>query len=270
MPRVRSIRKKPPFAATLNGTEQLEHRLAMSANPIDDLGTASQAYESPEVSRVELKPATTISLSPNEWGPQYINISRTQLKDSIQAGAEDMSFIVSHVAKGVVEKLSPQTGKWVDISPRPPSSNPALLLEFLRLREIKPNDQIRWNPGDASRDTSARIMDIIGWDGASASKAGRVDATVPTTSEEVTVHTEYEASAIAISETGDVLVEIPATYQFEWMSESNKIGISHPEYLISTFEQLQGTACELALPWRIILRQQVMMMNSSLNSRNHR
>ncbi len=241
MPRVRSNRKKSPVAATLNGTEQLEHRLAMSANPIDDLGTASQAYESPEVSRVELKPATTISLSPNEWGPQYIDISRTQLKDSIQAGAEDMSFIVSHVAKGVVEKLNPQTGKWVDISPRPPSSNPALLLEFLRLREIKPTDQIRWNPGDASRDTSARIMDIIGWDGASASKAGRVDATVPTTSEEVTVHTEYEASAIAISKTGDVLVEIPATYQFEWMSESNKIGISHPEYLISTFEQLQGT-----------------------------
>ena len=241
MPRVRSKRKNTPVAATLNGTEQLEHRLAMSANPIDDLGAASQTYESPEVSRVELKPATTLSLSPNEWGPQYIGISRTQLKDSIQAGAEDMSFIVSHVAKGVVEKLNPQTGKWVDISPRPPSSNPALLLEFLRLREIKPTDQIRWNPGDASRDTSARIMDIIGWDGTSASKAGRVDATVPTTSEEVTVHTEYAAAAIAISETGDVLVEIPATYQFEWMSESNKIGISHPEYLISTFEQLQGT-----------------------------
>ena len=238
----RSNRRKTPVAATLNGTEQLEHRLALSANQIDELGPPDQTYEITPFRRAELKPTTTISLEPNQWGPQYINISRTQLKDSIQAGSEDMSFVVANVASGFVEKLDPQSGNWVDISTPIRSSHPSHIINSLKLRVIKPTDQIRWNPDTASSDTSARIMDIVGWDGTSVSKTqGRIDATVPTTSEEVTVHTEYAAAAIAISETGDVLVEIPATYQFEWMSESNKIGISHPEYLISTFEQLQGT-----------------------------
>ena len=242
MTRSRSNRKKTPVAATLNGTEQLEHRLALSANQIDELGPPDQTYEIPPYRRAELKPATTISLEPNQWGPQYINISQTQLKDAIQAGSEDMSFVVSNVASGFVEKLDPQSGNWVDISTPIRSSHPSHIINSLKLRVIKPTDQIRWNPDTASSDTSARIMNIIGWDGTSVSKTqGRIDATVPTTSEEVTVHTEYAAAAIAISETGDVLVEIPATYQFEWLSESNKIGISHPEYLISTFEQLQGT-----------------------------
>ena len=242
MTRSRSNRKKTPVAATLNGTEQLEHRLALSANQIDELGPPDQTYEIPPYRRAELKPATTISLEPNQWGPQYINISQTQLKDAIQAGSEDMSFVVSNVASGFVEKLDPQSGNWVDISTPIRSSHPSHIINALKLRVIKPTDQIRWNPDTASSDTSARIMNIIGWDGTSVSKTqGRIDATVPTTSEEVTVHTEYAAAAIAISETGDVLVEIPATYQFEWLSESNKIGISHPEYLISTFEQLQGT-----------------------------
>ena len=72
------------------------------------------------------------------------------------------TFVVKHVANGVVEKLDTSTQTWRNISAVPTSSNPRELLDLLSRRIFQEGEQLRWIPGN--NNDMREAFSVIGWD----------------------------------------------------------------------------------------------------------
>ena len=72
------------------------------------------------------------------------------------------SFVVGHVANGVVEKYDTSSQTWKNISAVPTSSNPRELLNLLSRRIFQEGEQLRWIPG--SNSDMREAFTVIGWD----------------------------------------------------------------------------------------------------------
>ena len=132
-------------------TERLEPRLALSATPDGfDVSATNTVHERPE-----LKPTTGLLLTPDSWGPSPVTINSNILKGAVEAGDDNMSFVITNVANGYVEKYDGQN--WVNVSQTPASSNPREIIKILSLRLIKQTDQLRWVP-DVYKETSVRCL----------------------------------------------------------------------------------------------------------------
>ena len=89
-------------------------------------------------SRSELMAPEVVLINNAAVGPAPITFERA---DFFSDGVE--SFVVGHVASGVVEKFDGTTNSWQDISRTPTTSNPRQLLQALSARVIQDGDQIR-------------------------------------------------------------------------------------------------------------------------------
>ena len=107
-------------------------------------------------SRPELVAPEVVLINNAAVGPAPTTFERA---DFFSDGVE--SFVVGHVASGVVEKFDGTTNSWRDISRTPTTSNPRQLLQALSARLIQDGDQIRWVPGSNS-DLREAFM-VIGW-----------------------------------------------------------------------------------------------------------
>ena len=72
------------------------------------------------------------------------------------------TFIVKHVANGVVEKHDTATQTWKNISAVPTSSNPRELLNLLSRRMFQEGEKLRWIPG--SNSDMREAFTVVGWD----------------------------------------------------------------------------------------------------------
>ena len=72
------------------------------------------------------------------------------------------TFIVKHVANGVVEKHDTATQTWKNISAVPTSSNPRELLNLLSRRMFQEGEKLRWIPG--SNSDMREAFTVTGWD----------------------------------------------------------------------------------------------------------
>ena len=111
--------------------------------------------------RPVLRPVTTLVLD-GPIGPSPVVLSAAEISVAAVDGRPDLSFVVSAVASGRVEKW---TGTdWIDISTLPASSSPGILLQHLQRRLVTPTDQLRWiPPADASGEQAA--FALVGWSG---------------------------------------------------------------------------------------------------------
>jgi hypothetical protein len=115
--------------------------------------------------RPVLRPVTTLVLD-GPIGPSPVVLSAAEVSIAAVNGRPDLSFVVSAVASGRVEKW---TGTdWIDISTLPATSSPSVLLQQLQRRLVTPTDQLRWvPPADASGEQVA--FALVGWSGEQAS-----------------------------------------------------------------------------------------------------
>lgn len=142
--------------------------------------------------RPKLRPVTTMMLD-GPIGPSPVLISAAEVSVAAINGRPDLSFVVSAVASGRVEKW---TGSdWVDISTTPTTSSPMKLLQLLQLRMVAPTDQLRWvPPADAMSEQTA--FTLIGWNGQQASASAStvvIEAGPSPTPELVLWHEGYKA-----------------------------------------------------------------------------
>lgn len=213
-------------------SERLETRLALSASPDGlDVSSTDAVYERPE-----LKPATSLSLTPSSWGPSPVTIGIDSLKGAVETGDEDMSFVITNVANGYVEKFDGQS--WVNISQTPKSSNPRELLNLLQLRQIKQTDQLRWVPG-VIKETSVRSFSFVGWDGKQASKTlSSVEASVPTLAHDIVVEQEVYSGEYSIASDGTVNLKTGLAPFAHWFDETGELGYNNYKFLLDTYDQL--------------------------------
>ena len=115
--------------------------------------------------RPELRPVTTMVLD-GPIGPSPVLISAAEVSIAAINGRPDLSFVVSAVASGRVEKWT--SSDWVDISTPPSTSSPMELLQLLQLRMVAPTDQLRWVP-PADTISEQTAFTLIGWNGQQAS-----------------------------------------------------------------------------------------------------
>jgi len=112
-----------------------------------------------------LRPVTTLVLD-GPIGPSPVVLSAAEVSIAAVNGRPDLSFVVSAVASGRVEKWA--GADWVDISTPPATSSPSVLLQHLQQRLVTPSDQLRWvPPGYASGEQAA--FALVGWSGEQAS-----------------------------------------------------------------------------------------------------
>lgn len=222
--------RKHTFSFT---SERLEPRLALSASPTGfDVSSTDAVYERPE-----LKPVTSLSLTPDSWGPSPVTIGIDSLKEAVDAGDENMSYIITNVANGFVEKFDGQN--WVNITQPVTTSNPAELIKLMKLREIKPmEDQLRWVPG-VIKETSVRSFNFVGWDGKEASKeVASLDVSVPTLSHDIVVEQEVYSGEYTIASDGTVNLKTGLAPFAHWFDETGELGYNNYKFLLDTYDQL--------------------------------
>ena len=144
------------------------------------------------VPRPTLRPVSTLTLD-SPIGPSPVVIAAADMSIAAIDGHPDLSFVVSAVASGRVEKW---TGSgWVDISTAPATSSPSVLLRNLQQRLITPSDQLRWvPPADAISEQAA--FTLVGWHGQQASASAStvlIEAGPLPTPELVLWHEGYKA-----------------------------------------------------------------------------
>ena len=118
-----------------------------------------------KVSRPALRPVTTLVLD-GPIGPAPVVLSAAELSSAAINGRPDLSFVVSAVATGRVEKWNGTD--WIDISTPPASSAPAVLLRQLQQRLVTAADQLRWVPPVEAGSEQA-VFTLVGWSGQEAS-----------------------------------------------------------------------------------------------------
>ena len=120
---------------------------------------------SPPPARPMLRPVTTLVID-DLIGPSPVVLSAAEIGVAAINGRPDLSFVVSAVASGRVEKWNGTN--WVDVSSPPASSSPAVLLRQLQQRLVTPTDQLRWVPPTESGGAEAAFA-VVGWNGREAS-----------------------------------------------------------------------------------------------------
>ena len=168
-----------------NHASKPEYHFTVVARDAGDTPLASEqpvtvTVKSSRISRPQLRRATTLKLG-GAIGPSPIVFSRSDLAAAALANHSGLSFVVTAVASGRVEKWD--GGRWVDVSTPPSSANPRELMQHLRRRQVSEGDQLRWvpprNPG-----SSVTAFQIRGFDGQSTSpgdSAISVTSGLPTT-----------------------------------------------------------------------------------------
>ena len=114
------------------------------------------------IQRPQLLPATTITVDVSTMGPFPVVLSHAQLSQSVVNDPSTVSFVVTGISSGRVEKWDGQG--WVDVSSPLVSSSPSVMLSQLLLRLIQPDDLLRWVPPITAGQTT-RAFAILGWDG---------------------------------------------------------------------------------------------------------
>ena len=152
---------EPADAAT-----KREYQFTVVARDAGDTPLATEqpvtvTVQSSRISRPQLRRATTITLG-GPLGPSPIVFSRSDLAAAALADSPELSFIVTAVASGRVEKW--EGSRWVDVSTPPTSANPRTLLQHLARRQIGHGDQLRWVPPEDAGST-ATAFNILGFDG---------------------------------------------------------------------------------------------------------
>ena len=115
--------------------------------------------------RPTLRPVTTLVLD-DAIGPNAVVLSAADVGIAAVNGRPDLSFVVSAVASGRVEKWD--GSRWIDVSSEPASASPADLLTHLRQRVIQPSDQLRWVP-PAVGGGRQEAFELLGWSGTDVS-----------------------------------------------------------------------------------------------------
>ena len=111
--------------------------------PLSSEQPVTVTVRSSRITRPQLRRVTTIKIG-GEIGPSPILFSRSDLSEAALSDSPELSFVVTAVASGRVEKWD--GSRWLDVSTAPASSNPRELLALLRQRQVTEGDQIRWVP----------------------------------------------------------------------------------------------------------------------------
>ncbi|HCI88774.1 MAG TPA: hypothetical protein DHV53_09005 [Gammaproteobacteria bacterium] len=133
--------------------------------PLSSEQPVTVTVKSSRITRPQLRRVTTIKLG-GEIGPSPILFSRSDLATAALSDRPELSFVVTAVASGRVEKWD--GSRWLDVSTAPASSNPRELLGLLRQRQVTEGDQIRWVPPEDGA-ASVTAFSIRGFDGIAGS-----------------------------------------------------------------------------------------------------
>ena len=149
-----------------NAAARREYQFTVVARDAGDTPLATEqpvtvTVQSSRISRPQLRRATTIKLG-GAMGPSPIVFSRSDLAAAALADSPELSFVVTAVASGRVEKWD--GSRWADVSTPPTSANPRTLLQHLARRQIGHGDQLRWVPPEDVGST-ATAFSILGFDG---------------------------------------------------------------------------------------------------------
>ena len=208
--------------------ESLEQRIALDASGSP---TPDAVHERPE-----LKATTSLLLTPDSWGPSPVTIDIDILKGAVEAGDENMSYVITNVANGYVEKYDGKN--WVNVSQTPASSNPRELLKLLSLRQIRPTDQLRWVPS-VYKETSVRSFSFVGWDGKkSSNEVASVEASVPNLQRDIYVEQEIYGGEYTIMTDGTVSLKADLAPYAHWFDEDGDLGYNNFNFIYDTYYQL--------------------------------
>jgi hypothetical protein len=128
--------------------------------------SASAVAPPATITRPPLLPATTIRLGGTVMGPMPVVISHAMVHRATASDPSLISFVVTAVSSGRVEKWNGRS--WIDVLTPVASGSPAELIRHVLRRTIRPGDQIRWVPPTVSAQ-AARAFVLRGWDGVSVS-----------------------------------------------------------------------------------------------------
>ena len=161
-----AVRLKQPA----NHASKTEYHFTVVASDAGDTPLSSEqavtvTVKSNRISRPQLRRATTLKLS-STLGPNPIVISRSDLAAAALADQSALTFMVTAVASGRVEKWDGNS--WVDVSTHPTSANPQKLMQLLYRRQVSEGDQLRWVPPENPGST-VTAFHIRGFDGQVAS-----------------------------------------------------------------------------------------------------
>lgn len=146
--------------------------------PLSSEQPVTVTVRSSRITRPQLRRVTTIKIG-GEIGPSPILFSRGDLSAAALSDSPELSFVVTAVASGRVEKWD--GSRWLDVSTAPASSNPRELLALLRQRQVTEGDQIRWVPPEdgAASVTAFRIRGFDGIAGSPGDSMITVNAGLP-------------------------------------------------------------------------------------------
>ena len=111
---------------------------------------------SPGIARGDITATEVVMINKDVVGPLPIIFEKADFFNN-----NIPSFIVGHVAHGVVEKYDEATDSWKNISAVPATSNPRELIRIMKLRLIEADDEIRWRT--ESFDDMRESFTVIGW-----------------------------------------------------------------------------------------------------------
>ena len=111
---------------------------------------------SPGIARGDITATEVVLINKDVVGPLPIIFEKADFFNN-----NIPSFIVGHVAHGVVEKYNEATDSWKNISVVPTTSNPHELIRIMKLRTIEADDEIRWRT--ESFDDMREAFTVIGW-----------------------------------------------------------------------------------------------------------
>ena len=111
---------------------------------------------SPGIARGDITATEVVMINKEVVGPLPITFEKADFFNN-----NIPSFIVGHVAHGVVEKYDEVTDSWKNISAVPTTSHPRELIRLMKLRLIEADDEIRWRT--ESFHDMREAFTVIGW-----------------------------------------------------------------------------------------------------------
>ena len=164
------------YAPAATGDTDIELQITVFDGEYLDDSTGDILVAEQLIQRPQLLRSTTIRVGGLGMGPAPVVISPADLSQAVVSDPASVSFVVTAVSSGRVEKWDGQT--WVDVSTPPAGGSPQELLRMLALRIIGAGDQIRWVPPVRSGGgNTVNAFRILGWDG-SLSAANDTDVTL--------------------------------------------------------------------------------------------
>ena len=111
---------------------------------------------SPEIARGDITATEVVMINKEVVGSLPITFEKADFFNN-----NIPSFIVGHVAHGVVEKYDEVTDSWKNISAVPTTSHPRELIRLMKLRLIEADEEIRWRT--ESFHDMREAFTVIGW-----------------------------------------------------------------------------------------------------------